>query len=768
MLRAVRWARRALDGLALLLLAFWCLPVARLDAPRSTVLEDREGRLLGATIAADDQWRFPPGEVPERYAVAVLRFEDQRFRSHPGVDPLALARAIRLNLAAGRVVSGGSTLTMQVVRLSRANPPRTVSEKLWEMALALRLEAVASKDEILATYAANAPFGGNTVGLEAAAWRYFGRSPAELSWAEAATLAVLPNSPALVHPGRNRETLRRKRDRLLDRLVADGALSAEDGALAKLEPLPDQPVPVPRLAPHLLARVPTGTRVRSTLDAATQAQATDAVLRHHRRLSADGIENAAALVVDVATGEVRAYVGNVPALDDAPHENHVDVIRAPRSTGSTLKPLLYQAMLEAGELLPDQLVPDVPLRIGSFAPENFGRDFDGAVAASEALARSRNVPTAWMLKEHGVERFHARLKRLGMTTLFRPASDYGLTLILGGAEGTLWDLTGIYRDLALAASREPGAARPPVHWVAGSGAPVAPAQALDPGAAFWTLEAMQAVGRPGVHASWRQFGSGRRVAWKTGTSFGFRDGWAIGVTPTTAIGVWVGNADGEGRPELTGVQAAAPLLFELFDAAPRAGWFERPADHLVPVEVCAHSGMRAGPDCPETRWQSVPEAGLRGRGCAFCQRVHTDGRHRVHAECAPVDALQAEPWFVLPSNQEVLYARRHADYRPLPDWRPDCAPSEEPAAALTVVHPRPGAEVLVPVDLDGRRGALALEAAHRDPGADVHWHLDGRYLATTHHLHQLEVAPEPGAHRLVLVDDRGGRVERDFTVLSPR
>ena len=325
--RALRW----LDAFALALLGFWLLPVVAPEAPVSTVLLDRDGRLLGATIAADEQWRFPAeGEVPHRYRLALEAFEDRRFAHHPGVDPLAVGRAVLTSLRAGEVVSGASTLTMQTVRLARGNPDRTVPEKLWEMLLALRLELSTDKSSILRAYASHAPFGGNTVGVEAAAWRYFGRPATELSWAEASTLAVLPNAPGLIHPGRRRDALRAKRDRLLDTLVVLGHLSKEDHDLAVLEPLPQAPRPVPRLAPHLLDR--SRGLTHSTLSAHLQQQATDVVWRHHRRLTASHIHNLAVVMVDVPTGEVLAYVGNVPATTTTSTWSRRGAARAPLSS----------------------------------------------------------------------------------------------------------------------------------------------------------------------------------------------------------------------------------------------------------------------------------------------------------------------------------------------------------------------------------------------------------------------------------------------------
>ncbi len=764
------WAALAVGIVGVL--AFYAVPVPAFDRPVSTVLLDREGALLGASIATDEQWRFPhDAEVPERFALAITTYEDKRFWRHPGVDPLAVLRALWLDLRAGEVVSGGSTLTMQVVRLSRDDPARTVPEKLREMVLALRLERAASKDEVLALYATHAPFGGNTVGLQAASWRYFGRPATDLSWGEAATLAVLPNSPALVHPGRNRTALRTKRDALLDDLVRVGLLDENDAALAKLESLPAAPRAVPQRAPHLLVRAKSRdgqTRVHTTLDGRVQDRVTELVWHHNERLAANQVHNAAVVVLDTDSGATLAYVGNVPEFRRAAHHNHVDIVRAARSTGSTLKPFLYTGLVADGLLLPDALVPDVPLRVGGFAPENFDRVFEGALPASEALARSRNVPATWMLQQYTVDAFYGLLRRHGMSTLHRDASDYGLALILGGAEGSLWDLTSMYRQLGWAAANPGGAHFAAPHWRLASSGRAPDLARWDAGAAYTTLQALREVNRPGSRSGWRQYDSSTPVAWKTGTSFGFRDGWAIGVTPGVTVGVWVGNADGEARPGLTGVQAAAPLMFDILDGLDTGGWFAAPNDALVDIEVCAQSGLRAGPDCAETRVASVPRAGRHGGACSHCVRIHCDVgcEHRVHAGCSTVAERVPTSWFSLPPTQEHYYARRHADHRPLPPWRADCVPDDDVQSPLAIVQPRPNARVVVPIELDGQRGRLVLQAAHRDRGTPVHWHLDGAYLDTTRDPHELSVAPAAGEHVLTLVDARGARVERHFQVLA--
>ncbi|HCH66609.1 MAG TPA: penicillin-binding protein 1C [Deltaproteobacteria bacterium] len=761
-----RWRWGALAAALILVAGFFALPVVTIEAPRSTVLTDRHGTLLGATTARDQQWRFPPSKtVPERFAAALITFEDRRFHQHPGVDPFAVLRALYLNVKAGAVRSGASTLTMQTVRVARGNPARTLPEKLIEMVLALRLEAARSKDEILAMYAANAPMGGNVVGLQAAAWRYYGRPADTLTWGEAATLAVLPNQPGLIHPGRNRAALRAKTNRLLDAMVERGLLSASDASLAKAESLPQAPLPIPQAAPHLLMKAP-GQHTQTTLERATQLQATQIVERHAMRLAGNGIHNAAALVVEVQTGAVRAWVGNTGGLVDGGHHNHVDVVTAHRSTGSTLKPFLYGAMVQRGELAPTQLLPDTPTHIAGFSPENFDRSYDGAVRADTALARSRNVPAVWMLRRFGVDRFHGLLTRLGMTTLHRSPADYGLSLILGGSEGTLWELTGLYRNLGWSALHPDGGTRNALAWRAGS-ALVDESEVLDPAAAWLTLEALLEVNRPGVQSAWRSFDSGRPVAWKTGTSFGFRDGWAIGVTPELVIGVWVGNASGEGRPGLTGYQAAAPILFDLFAATARGStWFEAPSALLDTVNVCAHSGLPAGPHCSHTTAAAIPRSASPTEPCPYCRTLHlsADRQHQVHAACAEPATMHHESWFVLPPAMAWFRTRSDPSYQTPPPLRSDCRQDGTPS--FSVLYPGHGAEVYIPIEATGTRGRVVFEATHPERDGRLYWHIDDRYMGSTEVVHELPVAPTPGTHVLTVVDEQGARIARSFSVLD--
>ncbi|MEJ2109346.1 MAG: penicillin-binding protein 1C [Acidobacteriota bacterium] len=789
----------------------WCFhPVGLFHASYSVVILDRNGELIGASIATDGQWRFPPQEkLPEKFIDAITLFEDHRFFYHPGVDPLAVIRAVVSNFRARKIVSGASTLTMQVVRLSRETPSRTLREKILEMILAFRLELTRSKEEILALYAAHAPFGGNVVGLEAASWRYFARRPDQLTWAESAMLAVLPNSPSLVHPGKSRGILLEKRNRLLDRLESTHVIDGLTCSLAKAEPLPSAPHPLPMLAPHLLSRIiqeKMGTpavrkpgkkgevlpgspadipaeinnrnRFLTSLEKTLQDRVTGIVRSHHRHLAGNGIYNAAALVLDVETNEVLAYVGNIPDFSDSEHGNFVDVVTAPRSTGSILKPFLYAAMLESGELLPSELVPDIPTRIGSFVPQNYTRTYEGAVPANMALARSMNVPAVRMLQSYGVDRFYKVLKELGMSTLHRTASGYGLTLILGGAEGTLWDITGMYGGLARTVNRHfsdptdgtPAFSRPryllsqePDYEVTGN-------TFLGPAASWLTLQSILEVSRPDEDRTWRNFSSSHRIAWKTGTSYGLRDGWAVGVTPRYAVGVWVGNADGEGRPGLTGISTAAPILFEIFGILDHGDWFEIPESELAEIDVCAFSGHRKGPYCAETRSLYVPLAGLKSRSCPYCRIVQCDRdlKWRVHGSCERIGRVRQENWFVLPPVLEWFYQSRHLDYKPLPQYRSDCLESaaavETPSISL--IYPRESGEIYVPVELDGTRGRTVFEAVHRNPDLQIYWHLDEEYLGVTRDIHQMALDPDPGIHVLTLVDENGEQMDQTFKVLT--
>jgi len=772
--------------LFVLTLIFWfCLPKPLFNSPTSYVIDDDQGQLLGASIANDGQWRFPyNANVPEKFKQCIITFEDKRFEHHPGFDIVAFGRAIKQNLSSKKVSSGGSTITMQVIRLATKHK-RNIWNKLKEIFMAMRLEVTYSKSEVLALYASNAPFGTNVIGLDAASWRYFGRSPDKLSWGEMAAMAVLPNSPSLVHPGRNRAILLRKRNSLLDKLHKAGIIDSTTAALARLEPVPDRPMPLPQLAPHLLQRFkadrqakPDGdTRITSSIKSSLQQQVNDILEQHHSLLKANDINNIAAIVLDVETGATLAYAGNISHHEDPQMESDVDVIDAPRSPGSTLKPLLYAAMLHDGLILPNSLMPDVPTMIAGYHPENFDLGYDGAVPASRALSRSLNVPAVKMLQQYKYERFYDFLHKAGITTLTKPADHYGLSLILGGGENTLWELSGAYADMARVLNHynknngkyNPADFHNPIYEKkVGAKPALEKSGLLDAASIYYTFQAMEEVMRPGEEMLWQQFSSSQRVAWKTGTSFGFRDGWAIGVTPKYVVGVWVGNTDGEGRPGLTGINTAAPALFEIFRLLPVSrDWFEMPIGEMVKINICKQSGYRAGQYCQDIDEQYVPKSGLKAPVCPYHQLVHlsADAKWQVNGNCEPPDNILNKSWFVLPPSMEYYYKARNYQYHVLPPFRPDCTQAEN-GNAMEVIYPKNGAKIYVPLEADGTRGRMICNAAHRLPGMKIFWHLDDQYVGETKDFHQIALNPPPGKHILTLVDGNGNTISIGFEVLK--
>ena len=776
----------------LLFLAYWfCLPNQLFNDPTCMVLEARDGSLLGARISADGQWRFPHMDtVPEKFQKAIVEFEDRRFFYHPGFDPFAFFRAMRQNIQNGRIVSGGSTLSMQVIRMARKRKKRTVFEKLIEIILLTRLEIKCKKQEIMAFYASNAPFGGNVVGLDAAAWRYFGKKPESLSWGEAATLAVLPNSPGLIHPGRNRTALFEKRNRLLARLKEAGEINETTFQLAIEEELPEKPHSLPQLAPHLLSRAFSEnfkigsnlwTKLKTTIDPALQVRLNELALRKSNNLKGNEIHNLAIVVLEVETGNVLGYIGNAPNTGQENGED-VDIIKAPRSTGSILKPFLYAMMLNEGKILPKSLIADVPTQISGYKPENYLETYDGVVSAEKALSRSLNVPFIKMLQDYSVEKFHFNLKRLGLSTINKPANHYGLTLVLGGAEASLWDLTSAYCGMARTLGnfykneglyRSDEFRKPNYLWktTMESSGKLSKQPALFSADAVWfSFEAMEEVQRPTGQGEWERFESSRRIAWKTGTSFGFRDAWAVGISPKYVVGVWAGNADGEGRPGLVGVYAAAPILFDVFNLLPASKWFDPPFDVMKKMAVCKQSGYPALEYCDKDTFY-VNSKGLNAQPCPYHQIVHLDNSKywQVNASCEKPSLIQNLPWFVLPPVEEYYFKMKNPGYAPLPPFRKDCGVNDERSLGLMqMIYPRNRAKIYVPVDLDGKLSRTVFKMAHRNPLSQVYWHLDNEYIGQTKTFHELEINPPAGKHRLTLVDEKGNRLELDFEIIAKK
>jgi penicillin-binding protein 1C len=767
---------------------YFTLPKNLFNDPYCIVIRDRTGALMGAHVAEDGQYRFPETKnLPEQFEEAIIAFEDKRFKYHWGVDILSLARAIKQNISAGEVVSGGSTIPMQVIRLSRKGKKRTVWEKIIEIILATRLEFSYSKTEILQLYASHAPFGGNIVGIDAASWRYFGVSPDKLSWAQSATLAVLPNSPSLIHPGRNRQLLKDKRDKLLKKLFERDVIDKETYELSVDEELPTITNSFPDLAHHLMMRMKKENVEfkNTTLDIDLQKNIYMIAEKHHLRLKGNKINNLAVLVLDVNTNEVISYIGNIHDFSKRSDHNSVDIIMSERSTGSILKPFLYAAMLTEGELLPNTLVYDIPTRIGGYTPKNYNRAYTGAVPAKEALARSLNIPAVRMLRQYGLEKFYLKLEDIGMSTLHYNADHYGLSLILGGCEGSLWEICGIYASMArslnnyekLGYQYDKNDYRYPVyllkdqneknvqtHWQQLENHSFFSASAL-----YLTFQAMLDVERPEDESQWEMFQSSERIAWKTGTSFGFRDAWSIGVTPKYVVGVWVGNADGEGRPGLVGIKSAAPLLFDVFDILPDTSyWFSKPLTDMTEATVCSKSGHLASIYCDETVNEYIPISGIRSSPCPYHKIINLDHNEefQVSADCESIDNIISRSWFILPPAVENYYKKQNAFYKYLPPFRDDCKDHLSSSEKnMELIYPFHNTKIYVPVELSGEIGKTVFEAAHRKREITIFWYVDEEFVGKTKGIHQIELSPSEGEHLLTLVDENGEKIIKKFKIL---
>lgn len=736
--RLLPWLRR---GTAVLLLAVLVLDLAfPPPLPRAsgtaTVVTARDGTPLRAFADAGGVWRHPatPATVSPLYLQALLAYEDRWFRWHPGVNPLALLRAAGQWLRSGGIVSGGSTLTMQVARILEGGQTRSLPAKLRQLARALQLEARLSKDRILQLYLERAPFGGTIEGVEAASWAYLGKPAAQLSHAEAALLAVLPQAPSRLRPDRHPEAARAARDKVLARMQALGVWPAEVVAEARMEPVVARSLQVPVHAALLAERLRRGqphrARIATTLDADLQRALEERVAAYFATLPPR--TSAALLVVENATMEARAYVGSV-SFGDAQRLGHVDMVRAWRSPGSTLKPFLYGMALDEGLIHSASLLVDAPQDFGGYRPGNFGEAFHGPVAADEALRLSLNVPAVDLLDRVGPVRFAARLEHAGIPLRMPRGARPGLPLILGGAGVRLEDLVGGFAAL------QRGGLAAPVRYTPEQ--PLAERRLLSPGAAWIVREVLQANPRPGASAVLAL--SRPPVAWKTGTSYGFRDAWAIGATRRYTVGVWVGRPDGTALPGQYGAVTALPLLFEVLDSLPRAPGdadpVPRPAT-VEAVEVCWPLGLAAADTPPplcRRRLQAwvldgavpptFPERDAR-LWSAGRERFRVDAATglRLSADCArphPEREMEIARWPALLSPWLSAAERAAAT---LPPLSPDCAPDgREAALALRIRGIADGATLAPP---PGSGHGLRLQVRALGAAGPVRWLLDGRWI----------------------------------------
>ena len=756
-----RW-QKILSILFLLLLTILITPSIRFSNDYSVVVLDKDGQILRIFLNKKDTWRLPPAEdkIPKKLEQAVLQFEDRYFYYHPGVNIFALSRALWQNLNSREIVSGASTISMQVARISRPKA-RTYLNKFLEILQALKLELFHSKKDILNIYLNNAPYGGNIVGYRAASLRYFRKMPQSLSWSEAATLAVLPNAPSLISPTVNPQKLRQKRDRLLRLLRRRKIISTETYTLALLESIPQHSFGSKIFAAHLArslhTKFPRKSVLQTTIDRNLQQQAEGLTREHSRFLRSLGINEAAVLIAETQSGKVRAYVGSVDFW-----ERQVDGVQAPRSSGSILKPFLFALSMDNGLLLPQTLIQDVPSFFGSFSPANANRRYSGITTARQALVRSLNVPAVRLLNKFGLQAFYYFLQQGGLRTLFRPADEYGLPLILGGAEVNLWDMCTLFRGLG----REGRFSALSV--LQDAAAKGRERRLISQGAAWLTLDILKEVKRPGAEYYWRQYQNQWPLAWKTGTSYGQRDGWAIGVNPQWTIGVWVGNFEGQGNANLSGAACAGPLLFAIFRHLPKnaeQAWFKKPGANLQQVRLCRESGFIAGEYCPHSITAEAP-AGMKPLAvCPYHKQIYVNKAEseQVCSLCWQEGDYKALTRLIYPPQVSYILRKNGRQMQNIPPHRKSC-PGLLLQNPLKIVYPRKNASIWVPRDIDGNYQKVTCRAAHRLKGSKLYWYLDTFYKGSSSGEHVLALKFKKGRHMLEVVDESGNRDKVSFFV----
>ncbi len=749
-------------GLFLLALLAIPMPDNALDPPASTVIQDRQGRILRVYLSRDDSYLIPVEleEVSPHLTAAFITYEDRFFRWHPGLNPVAILRAARLNLQAGRIVSGGSTITQQLARMIDPRP-RTFGAKLIEAFRALQLELRCSKDEILAAYLNRAPFGGNVLGVAAASRIYFGKPAIELGPGEAALLAAIPKSPETLRPDRFPDNTKQRRDEVLSRMLAHGAITQEQHDRARAESAAHGWKPFPLHAPHLsddLAARSAGGRLITTIDLDLQETARLMLERHVNGLRGRHISNGAVVILENRTGAVRALVGSADYFDER-NDGQVNGALAVRSPGSTLKPFVYALALDQGLLTPHNLLEDIPVNYSGYSPENYDQTFHGMVTLRYALTHSLNVPAVNTLHRVGLTDVMHLLKQSGLRTLEQGAEHYGLALILGGAGVRLVEMTNLYATLAREGEYIPYRlldTRPVLE-----GEPL-----LSPGAAWLITDMLTEVERPDFPAVWESTVNLPKIAWKTGTSYGHRDAWSIGYNPRYTIGVWIGNFNGEGATALVGADAAGPLLFDLFNTigGDEDGWFQQPVT-VGEHEVCVLSGMPPGPSCEQTALAPYLVDRSPNRTCTLHTEYTIDATtgYRLCPVCKPGRSSHVVTLVTWPPRVASWRRENGLPLDVIPRHLPDCprvvvegrpqirSPEEDVTYVIRKFAPLEDQQIL-------------LDAAVAADVATIYWFVDNTLVYEGSPDKKVFWKPVAGAHEVVCMDDEGRKAARKLVV----
>jgi penicillin-binding protein 1C len=745
-------------------LVLFPFPSEKLNPIPSTIILDKDNKILRVTLAPDEMWRIPINseEISLSLKKAVLAYEDRHFYYHLGINPISIFRSLIANSKAGKIVQGGSTITMQIARLMEPKP-RTVKNKIVEIFRAHQLELRYSKKEILTFYFNLAPYGGNIVGVGAASYLYFNKNPQHLSLGECCLLAAIPNSPNNLRPDINIETAKNARLKVLNLLLNQNKYSEEKIVEAQSEPLPNQRFPLPFKIPHLsnflIQKYPQFTSLNTNTNNDIQHLAETVLTKHLSPLEKRGITNGAVVVIENSNHQLRALVGSKDFFDSQ-NSGQVNGALASRSPGSALKPFIYALGIENGLISPESLLFDVPVEYSGYRPVNYDDTYHGAVTVREALIRSLNVPAVNLYAKLGEDGIYTFLKEAGISTLPQPQNYYGLSLILGGCGINLLELTNIYAGLSN------GGKFKPVRFLTND-VEFKGKKLLSNGTCFILSELLSELRRPELPSVWEYSINMPKVAWKTGTSYGHRDAWSIGYTPQYTIGVWVGNFDGKGVPELIGAEAAAPILFSLFNALnePSANaWFFQP-ETVIERQVCTISGMPLGENCVSAKAELFIPGISPYLKCNLHQQIFVDTKtgKRLCSHCRVgknYEGKIVEKWPV-----EIATWMERNGYRLdlIPEHYPLCSkiisgknPIILSPTAQTEYKIRPG------IDLNFQK--ILLDATVSNDTKTIYWFLDGKLIFSGKPIEKVFFSPTQGIHNLICTDDQGRSSDVRFTV----
>lgn len=712
----------------------------------------REGNLLQAFLSEDDKWRMKCSlhELPPDLVKAFIYKEDRYFYYHPGVNPFAMLRAATNNIIFGKRTSGASTITMQVIRLLEPRE-RTVGSKIVESFRALQLEWDFSKDEILSMYLDLIPYGSNIEGVQAASWIYFGRQALLISDAQIATLAVIPNKPTSLRPGKNNNLLLQQRNKWLQRFNEEKLINDEQLEDALHEPIDMKRHALPYVAPHLAQLLHQKYQqlpiIKTTIASATQQQVEQIAYNHTQRLRLRGIYNASVIVVNNKTHEVVGYAGNSDFTDHL-HNGQVNGVTAVRSPGSTLKPLVYALAIDKGLITPKTVLNDVPVNFSGYSPENFNKDYRGQVTTENALAYSLNIPAVEVLNITGVKEFTEALKKCDFSTITKRSKHLGLSAVLGGCGVTLQELAGLFSSFAN------NGIYSPITCLA-SQEKKDSIRIVSDAASYMITEILTQLQRPDLPNNFESSYTVPKIAWKTGTSYGRRDAWSVGFNKNYTVAVWCGNFNGTSIPELTGAEMATPLLFEIFNTIDRNStgqWFKVPLSVDIRY-VCSATGLVPGTYCTDKIMDYYIPTVSSQKKCEHLREVAVDAKEQMSycTSCCPASGYKKKIYTIYPSEVISYYISNGIPFEKIPEHNPQCQRLLN-EKSITILSPVNNKEYLLEKGVEDK---LLLNAATPSDASYIYWYVNDKLFTKVAVQEKVFFTPLEGLNKISCADDKG-------------